>query len=284
MTPLAALKRALNRPLVSGTTALLVSASLAGGVAVAVDRPSSANAATTSNQATEAARAQAAAQAEVARRAAAARQAAAAKAAAAKAAAAKAEAQRKAAAKAKAEAEAKAAAKAKAERKAAAKRKAAARAAAARKAARRAAAARKAERAAERRAAERRAQKRRAAKRKAAARSQRVSRSTERRAVSGGSPRAIARSMVASRGWGSSQFGCLDRLWNKESGWKVTANNPSSSAYGIPQALPGSKMANAGPDWQHNARTQITWGLNYISASYGTPCAAWAHSRASNWY
>ena len=257
MTPSAALKRALNRPLVSGTTALVVSATLAGGVAVAVDRPSSASAASTtataSNQAAEAARAQAAA-------------------------AAKAEAARKAAAKAKAEAKRKAAAKA------AAKRKAAAKAAAKRKAAARAAAARKAQRAAERRAAERRAEKRRAAKRKAAARSQRVSRSTERRSVSGGSPKSIARGMVASRGWGSGQFSCLDRLWSKESGWRVTANNPSSSAYGIPQALPGSKMASAGPGWRTNARTQISWGLNYISASYGSPCAAWAHSRSHNWY
>jgi hypothetical protein len=267
MTPSAALKRALNRPLVSGTTALVVSATLAGGVAVAVDRPSSARAASTtstaSSQAAEAARAQAAAavKAEAAR----------------KQAVAKAEAARKAAAKAKAEAKRKAAAKA------AAKRKAAAKAAAKRKAAARAAAARKAQRAAERRAAERRAEKRRAAKRKAAARAQRVSRSTERRSVSGGSPKAIARGMVASR-WGAGQFSCLERLWSKESGWRVTANNPSSSAYGIPQALPGSKMASAGPNWRTNARTQITWGLNYISASYGSPCAAWAHSRSHNWY
>ena len=277
MTPSAALKRALNRPLVSGTTALVVSATLAGGIAVAVDRPTSARAASTtstaSSQAAEAARAQAAAavKAEVARKQAAAE-------AARKQAAAKAEAARKAAAKAKAEAKRKAAAKA------AAKRKAAAKAAAKRKAAARAAAARKAQRAAERRAAERRAEKRRAAKRKAAARSQRVSRSTERRSVSGGSPKSIARGMVASRGWGSGQFSCLDRLWTKESGWRVTANNPSSSAYGIPQALPGSKMASAGPGWRTNARTQISWGLNYISASYGSPCAAWAHSRSHNWY
>ena len=270
MTPSAALKRALNRPLVSGTTALVVSATLAGGVAVAVDRPSSASAAsataTASNQAAEAARAQAAAaaKAEAARKQAAA------------------EAARK-AAEAKRKAAAKAAAKHKAAAKAAAKRKAAAKAAAKRKAAARAAAARKAQRAAERRAAERRAEKRRAAKRRAAARSHRVSRSIERRSISGGSPKSIARGMVASR-WGSGQFSCLDRLWSKESGWRVTANNPSSSAYGIPQALPGSKMASAGPGWRTNARTQISWGLNYISASYGSPCAAWAHSRSHNWY
>jgi hypothetical protein len=66
--------------------------------------------------------------------------------------------------------------------------------------------------------------------------------------------RAIARSMVAARGWSSDQFGCLDDLWNRESGWRVTADNPSSSAYGIPQALPGSKMASAGSDWRTSAQ------------------------------
>jgi hypothetical protein len=90
--------------------------------------------------------------------------------------------------------------------------------------------------------------------------------------------------MVSARGWGSRQFGCLEQLWNKESGWSVTAANPSSSAYGIPQALPGSKMASAGPGWRTNARTQIRWGLGYISSTYGTPCSAWAHSQSNGWY
>jgi len=102
--------------------------------------------------------------------------------------------------------------------------------------------------------------------------------------VDPGSARAIAQTMVADRGWGSEQFACLDSLWQKESGWKVTADNPSSSAYGIPQALPGSKMASAGADWQTNAATQIAWGLGYISDRYGTPCAAWSHSQAKNFY
>lgn len=102
--------------------------------------------------------------------------------------------------------------------------------------------------------------------------------------VDPGSARAIAQTMVADRGWGSEQFACLDSLWQKESGWKVTADNPSSSAYGIPQALPGSKMSSAGADWQTNAATQITWGLGYISDRYGTPCAAWSHSQAKNFY
>lgn len=96
--------------------------------------------------------------------------------------------------------------------------------------------------------------------------------------------KATAREMAASRyGWGDDQFSCLDSLWTKESGWNYQAYNPSG-ATGIPQALPGSKMASAGGDWQTNAATQIAWGLGYISSVYGAPCAAWGHSQASNWY
>jgi hypothetical protein len=90
--------------------------------------------------------------------------------------------------------------------------------------------------------------------------------------------------MVAARGWGSGQFSCLNSLWNKESNWKVTADNPTSSAYGIPQALPGRKMASAGSDWRTNPATQIEWGLEYIADRYGTPCSAWGHSQRNNWY
>jgi hypothetical protein len=60
--------------------------------------------------------------------------------------------------------------------------------------------------------------------------------------------------------------------------------NPGSGAFGIPQALPGSRMASAGPDWQASAATQITWGLRYIRGTYGSPCAAWSHERAAGWY
>lgn len=96
---------------------------------------------------------------------------------------------------------------------------------------------------------------------------------------------AIARSMMASQyGWGEDQFGCLVALWNKESGWNVYAENRSSGAYGIPQALPGSKMATAGSDWQTNPATQISWGLGYIAGRYGTPCAAWDTSERQGWY
>ena len=99
-----------------------------------------------------------------------------------------------------------------------------------------------------------------------------------------GSAQAIAHDMVLSRGWGEDQFSCLVSLWNKESGWRVNAENKSSGAYGIPQALPGSKMATAGADWATNAATQISWGLGYISSRYGTPCGAWAKSQAVGWY
>jgi hypothetical protein len=98
-----------------------------------------------------------------------------------------------------------------------------------------------------------------------------------------GSAQAIAHEMVLARGWGEDQYSCLVALWNRESHWNVYAYNPSG-AYGIPQALPGSKMASAGADWQTNPATQITWGLGYITGRYGTPCGAWAASQAKGWY
>ena len=97
-------------------------------------------------------------------------------------------------------------------------------------------------------------------------------------------PRAIARAMLSDFGFSQSQFSCLDALYVSESGWNVHADNPTSSAYGIPQALPGSKMASAGPDWADNPATQIRWGLNYIRSSYGTPCSAWAFKQGHQWY
>jgi len=102
--------------------------------------------------------------------------------------------------------------------------------------------------------------------------------------VPSGSAQQIAMSMLGSYGWSSGQFSCLDSLWNEESGWNVFASNPTSGAYGIPQALPGSKMASAGPDWQTDAATQIRWGLGYIQSTYGSPCGAWAHEQADGWY
>ncbi len=97
-------------------------------------------------------------------------------------------------------------------------------------------------------------------------------------------PQQIAAQLVAARGWGTDQMSCLTLLWNHESGWRVDAENADSGAYGIPQSLPGDKMASAGPDWQTNPRTQITWGLDYIAGVYGTPCGAWGHELDVNWY
>jgi len=99
-----------------------------------------------------------------------------------------------------------------------------------------------------------------------------------------GSAQRVAEGMLGRYGWSSGQYSCLYPLWERESGWRVTAENPSSGAYGIPQALPGSKMASAGPGWRTDAATQIRWGLGYIRGSYGSPCAAWAHEKAHGWY
>jgi hypothetical protein len=90
--------------------------------------------------------------------------------------------------------------------------------------------------------------------------------------------------MLGSYGWSSSEFSCLDQLWTRESGWNPQAANPYSGAFGIPQALPGSKMASAGADWATNPATQIRWGLGYIREIYGSPCGAWSHSLATGAY
>lgn len=99
-----------------------------------------------------------------------------------------------------------------------------------------------------------------------------------------GSAQAIAYGIVASYGWPESEYDCLVSLWNKESGWRYNAYNASSGAYGIPQSLPGNKMASIAGDWETNPATQILWGLGYISGRYGTPCGAWGHSQSSGWY
>lgn len=102
--------------------------------------------------------------------------------------------------------------------------------------------------------------------------------------MSGEDPREIAKALLTEFGFGQDQFGCLDSLYNSESHWRVDADNPNSSAYGIPQALPGSKMASAGADWATNPVTQIRWGLGYIQGRYGTPCGAWSFKRGHGWY
>ncbi len=103
-------------------------------------------------------------------------------------------------------------------------------------------------------------------------------------AVAYGDPRDIARAMIGDYGWSSSEFNCLDQLYISESGWDVNADNPTSSAYGIPQALPGEKMATAGADWRTNPATQIEWGLGYIRDVYGTPCSAMSFKSGNGWY
>jgi len=101
-----------------------------------------------------------------------------------------------------------------------------------------------------------------------------------------GRKREIAWKMMSHRfGWRPKyQFRYVNWLWDRESSWNVYASNPYSGAYGIPQAVPGSKMASAGPHWRTSARTQIRWGLRYIRSRYGKPSRAWAHERAYGWY
>jgi hypothetical protein len=90
--------------------------------------------------------------------------------------------------------------------------------------------------------------------------------------------------MLADYGWTSDQFSCLDALYSRESGWSISAENAYSGAYGIPQALPGDKMAAYGSDWQTDAHTQLEWGLAYIQDRYGSPCGAWSFWESNNWY
>jgi hypothetical protein len=97
-------------------------------------------------------------------------------------------------------------------------------------------------------------------------------------------PQRIAWSLLAGFHWAHWQFRYLNLLWNRESGWNPFATNPYSGAYGIPQALPASKMASAGPDWRSSARTQILWGMGYIESTYVTPFQAWLHEVHYGWY
>ena len=97
-------------------------------------------------------------------------------------------------------------------------------------------------------------------------------------------PKDLARALMPEFGLSPAEFGCLDNIWSQESGWNIHADNPSSSAYGIPQALPGSKMSSAGPDWANNAETQIRWGLGYIRDRYGSACGAWGFKSGHGWY
>ena len=107
---------------------------------------------------------------------------------------------------------------------------------------------------------------------------------TRKEDLSDADPRDIARAMLPKFGFSSDQFGCLDSLYMSESDWDPTADNPTSTAYGIPQALTGGTHDNLPADYMTNPVSQIKWGLDYIRASYGTPCAAWEFKQANNWY
>jgi hypothetical protein len=96
--------------------------------------------------------------------------------------------------------------------------------------------------------------------------------------------RAIGCALMLKAGFDIDQFPCLNKLWTKESNWRTTAANTSSGAYGIPQALPGSKMGSVADDWRTNPATQIKWGLGYVEGRYGSPCEAWSHSQSTGWY
>ena len=95
----------------------------------------------------------------------------------------------------------------------------------------------------------------------------------------------LGEQLASAYGWGSGpEWTCLDELWARESGWRMVWNTAGSGAYGIPQALPASKMASTGADYMTDPATQIKWGLSYISSTYGDPCTAWAHEETDSWY
>ena len=99
-----------------------------------------------------------------------------------------------------------------------------------------------------------------------------------------GSIKEFAYSLVNKNNWGRDEYSCLVALWERESNWRWDAMNKSSGAYGIPQSLPGRKMAEMGADWATNPETQVRWGISYIKSRYGAPCGAMAHSNKFNWY
>lgn len=98
-------------------------------------------------------------------------------------------------------------------------------------------------------------------------------------------PKKMARQIAQNKfGWGATEFACYNKIIMRESMWDPQATNPSSGAFGIPQALPASKMASAGSDWRTNPATQIRWGLGYVKDTYQTPCQAWSFKSAHGWY
>jgi len=96
--------------------------------------------------------------------------------------------------------------------------------------------------------------------------------------------RNYARQKITDYKWSHRHYKCLDELWTRESNWRTKAKNKTSGAYGIPQALPAKKMARSGHDYRKNPKTQIQWGLLYISLRYDDPCQALKHHNRRNWY
>jgi hypothetical protein len=134
--------------------------------------------------------------------------------------------------------------------------------------------------AAKKAAADKKAAEAKAAKERAEAAASRSSRDFEvKSSYTVAQVQAIARKMMP-----GDQFQCFSNIVDHESGWNYKASNPSSGAYGLMQALPGSKMSSAGADWKTNPATQIKWGLNYMDSRYGGPCGAWEFWQANNWY
>ena len=105
---------------------------------------------------------------------------------------------------------------------------------------------------------------------------------TREESLADAAPRDIARALLPLYGFDSSQFSCLDSLYVSESDWRVDADNPTSSAYGIPQAL--TQLHDLPADYMTSAESQIRWGLEYIQDTYGTPCSAWSFKQGNNWY
>ncbi|MEV6211084.1 transglycosylase SLT domain-containing protein [Kitasatospora sp. NPDC051914] len=99
-------------------------------------------------------------------------------------------------------------------------------------------------------------------------------------AIPAGSVQAMAAQIIGD----ATQFSCFSEIVKRESGWNYTATNASSGAYGLVQALPGSKMASVADDWRTNPATQIKWGLNYMNSRYGSPCGAWSFWQSHHWY
>ena len=115
---------------------------------------------------------------------------------------------------------------------------------------------------------------------KAAAESAAADRTSLAETYAPGTVQALAESIIDN----ATQFSCFSEIVTRESGWNYTATNVSSGAYGLVQALPGSKMASAGADWRTNPATQIKWGLGYMNDRYGSPCGAWSFWQAHGWY